>query len=264
MKTKIILFLTSAMLALTPACKKKEEAGKDDNAQKPPPAQKKDDPKTAEPTDDKAAADKSADGKSAADKNKPGVAAVVQLKVKSYDAWKGVFDKGVEQRKAGGILGHHINQGAEDPNLVTLYLPLSDPAKFKAFTTSEGLKKTMAEAGVAGPPQIWVVNTTIREAILDKGLPAIIVMHEVEDFAAWRKVYENFDAERKKLGITGHAVNQAVDNPNMVVVYHQADTLDVLKKFVESPRLKEVMKEAGVKSKPEISFHNAPGAAVMY
>jgi hypothetical protein len=37
-------------------------------------------------------------------------------------------------------------------------------------------------------------------------------------YAAWCRVYDGFDAERRGLGVKEHAVYQSVDNPNDVTV----------------------------------------------
>ena len=66
-----------------------------------------------------------------------------------------------------------------------------------------------------------------------------------------------FDADgdaRRKAGIIGHAVNRSVRNPNLVIVYLQAESLDSLRAFAGSAEVKAVMKEAGVVGAPEINF----------
>jgi hypothetical protein len=40
------------------------------------------------------------------------------------------------------------------------------------------------------------------------------VRHDVADYAAWRKVYDGFDAERIGLGVTAQSVYRSLDNPN--------------------------------------------------
>jgi hypothetical protein len=80
------------------------------------------------------------------------------------------------------------------------------------------------------------------------------VRHEVNDYATWRKGYDAFDAERKKMGVTGAAVYRSVDNPNDVTVTHDFKSADKGKEFASSARLKEVMEKAGVKSAPQIWF----------
>ncbi len=46
-----------------------------------------------------------------------------------------------------------------------------------------------------------------------------------------------------------------MDNPSVIVVYHQAESIETLQAFLANPDLKEVMEAAGVTSEPEVSFH---------
>jgi hypothetical protein len=50
-----------------------------------------------------------------------------------------------------------------------------------------------------------------------------------------------------------------VGNPNMVVIYLQAESLDALRAFAATPDLKDVMQAAGIVGAPDLSFVN--GAA---
>jgi hypothetical protein len=78
--------------------------------------------------------------------------------------------------------------------------------------------------------------------------------HPVADYKKWKKGYDAFDAERRKLGVTGAAVFQAAGDPNDVTVWHDFETLDAARKFATSPRLKEGMKDAGVAAEAQIWF----------
>ena len=82
----------------------------------------------------------------------------------------------------------------------------------------------------------------------------MFIRHEVNDYATWRKGYDAFNAERKKLGVTGAAVYRSVDNPNDVTVTHDFKSADKAKEFSSSARLKEVMAKAGVKGAPQVWF----------
>ena len=82
----------------------------------------------------------------------------------------------------------------------------------------------------------------------------LFVRHPVSDFAAWRKSYDAFDEERRGMGVKGHGVFQTTDNPRDVTVWHDFETLAAAKAFAESPRLQEVMKEAGVAGEPTVWF----------
>jgi quinol monooxygenase YgiN len=85
-------------------------------------------------------------------------------------------------------------------------------------------------------------------------MATLFVRHDVSDFAAWKQAYDAFDAERQSMGVTGHGVFQADGNPNAVTVYHHFESMEAAKAFMESPRLAEVMKAAGVTGTPEVWF----------
>jgi hypothetical protein len=82
----------------------------------------------------------------------------------------------------------------------------------------------------------------------------LFVRHNVADYRAWRKAYDDFDVERKKLGVIAHAVFQSIDDPNDVTVWHDFSAAESAKSFASSARLKEVMGNAGVKGVPQIWF----------
>ena len=165
-----------------------------------------------------------------------------------------MFDDHLPARKEASCLGHHINRGVDDPNMVYIYCPATDVDKVRAFLDSPDLENVMKNAGVEDPPTVKVMRPMSADFIPDKKLAGIIVSHVVEDYDAWRKVYDDFDLYRKESGIVGHAVNQAFDEPNSVIVYHQADSLNSLRAFVDSNELKARMRDGGVAEPPEIRF----------
>jgi len=83
-------------------------------------------------------------------------------------------------------------------------------------------------------------------------MATLFVRHTVADYATWRKVYDDFDTERKSLGVTSHGVYQLEGNANDVTAYHEFDTAEAARAFAASPRLKEVMGQAGVQGAPTI------------
>jgi heme-degrading monooxygenase HmoA len=82
----------------------------------------------------------------------------------------------------------------------------------------------------------------------------VFVRHPVADFAKWKKAYDDFDSERKGMGVVGHAVFKSADDPNDVTVVHDFKTLESAREFVESDRLRDVMSSAGVSGEPTIWF----------
>ncbi len=84
----------------------------------------------------------------------------------------------------------------------------------------------------------------------------LFVRHNVSDYGAWRKVYDEFDDDRGAMGVRGHAVFQSVDDPNDVTVWHDFDSVDETRPFVESEDLRSAMQRAGVQGEPQIWFAN--------
>ena len=82
----------------------------------------------------------------------------------------------------------------------------------------------------------------------------MFIRHVVGDYRVWRRAYNAFDKERRGMGVIGHAVYREVTTPNEVTVSHDFASVARAKAFAGSPRLREVMKGAGVKGKPTIWF----------
>lgn len=85
-------------------------------------------------------------------------------------------------------------------------------------------------------------------------MATLFVRHDVADFSAWKKAYDDFDEERAAMGVTGHGVYQVENNPNSVIIYHHFDSMEAAKAFMGSPRLREVMASAGVQGQPTVWF----------
>ena len=75
--------------------------------------------------------------------------------VKDYGNWKRVYDELASIRKANGVTGAGVYRDASDPNAITVTHQFKDMNTATAFANSEDLKSAMANAGVAGPPEIW-------------------------------------------------------------------------------------------------------------
>lgn len=86
--------------------------------------------------------------------------AVVQHRVKDYDAWKPVFDEHASIRTGASIVGHAVTQDVANPHMVTVWVQATDLEKLKGFFASKDLKGAMKKAGVRGAPTITIVETT--------------------------------------------------------------------------------------------------------
>jgi hypothetical protein len=85
-------------------------------------------------------------------------------------------------------------------------------------------------------------------------MTTLFVRHQVADYAKWKRVYDEFDATRKKLGVTGASVYRDADDASTVIVTHSFKDTGTAKAFVDSKDLQSAMERAGVAGPPEIWF----------
>jgi len=84
----------------------------------------------------------------------------------------------------------------------------------------------------------------------------LFVRLNVADYEAWRKVYDQFYAERGALGVVGAAAFQSVDDPNDLTIWHDFESAEVARAFVSSDALRNVMEHAGVQGEPQFWYTN--------
>lgn len=184
----------------------------------------------------------------------PSAAVVIDHDVEDYATWKRVFDRHAGARRDAGIIAAHVNQDAADPNRLRVYLAGTDPGRLAAFVGDIALMATMREAGVTGPPHILPITPVEDLVRKDRPRPGLIIRHEVRDYAVWKDAFDGHADARAKAGVIGHAVSRSVRNPNVVVIYLQAESLEALRAFAAAPDLETVMTAAGVIGVPDLSL----------
>jgi len=184
----------------------------------------------------------------------PPAAVIITQDIADWATWKAHFDGHEATRKAAGMLGHHINRGLENPNIVSVYIAVSDLAGAKAFAASDDLHSAMIAAGVKGAPTVTWMTPVVEGIVWDREVPAMMISHQVANFESWLAGYQAAEALRQRDGIIGAAVNRSLDDPSTVVVYHQAESVDTLKAFLADPGLKDAMQRAGVTSAPQVTL----------
>ncbi len=186
----------------------------------------------------------------------PTAAIVISHTVENFETWKRAFDGHASARRAAGVIAAHINRHADNPNMLSVYVAGTDAARLRALFASADTAATMLAAGVKGPPHVVEITPIEDLTVKDRALAGVIVRHEVSDYAAWKKAFDGHAEARARAGVIGHALNRSVQNPNVVVLYLQAESMDSLKAFASSDDLKQVMKGAGVVGAPDITFAN--------
>jgi hypothetical protein len=80
----------------------------------------------------------------------------------------------------------------------------------------------------------------------------MIIRHKVEDFAKWKRGYDNADWLRKQHGITYASVHHEESDPKDIIAVHQFKDMKGAKDFANA--VPAIMKEIGVIGQPQIWF----------
>ncbi len=81
----------------------------------------------------------------------------------------------------------------------------------------------------------------------------VLIIHEVENYEAWKKVFDNAAIIRKEAGELSYQVLKYENEPNKIVHFSAWASIADSKAFFESPRLVKIREEAGVKA-PEFIY----------
>jgi len=81
----------------------------------------------------------------------------------------------------------------------------------------------------------------------------VLIIHAVQDYAAWKKVFDEAAALRKAAGERSYQVLRDEHDPKRIVHFSQWQTLAQARAFFESARLVEIRRQAGVEA-PEFNY----------
>lgn len=81
----------------------------------------------------------------------------------------------------------------------------------------------------------------------------VLIIHEVEEYRAWKKIFDAAANIRKEAGEIQYQVLKYKDNPNKIVHFSAWKSIADAKLFFESPQLIQIRIDAGVKS-PEFIY----------
>jgi quinol monooxygenase YgiN len=90
----------------------------------------------------------------------------------------------------------------------------------------------------------------------------VLINHEVENYAAWKTVFDEAAGIRKAAGELSYQLLRFDHDANHIVHFSRWTSLDNARKFFESPELVEIRKKAGVKAPEFIYLHQLESATL--
>jgi quinol monooxygenase YgiN len=85
------------------------------------------------------------------------------------------------------------------------------------------------------------------------GMNYVLIIHEVADYAAWKKIFDNAASMRKEAGEITYQVLSYENASKKIVHFSRWTSIAAAKQFFESARLIQIRLEAGVKA-PEFIY----------
>ena len=76
----------------------------------------------------------------------------------------------------------------------------------------------------------------------------VLIIHEVADYAAWKKVFDEAAGIRKQAGEISFQLLKYDTDANQIVHFSEWSSLQIARNFFESEKLVEIRKKAGVKA----------------
>lgn len=82
----------------------------------------------------------------------------------------------------------------------------------------------------------------------------VIVQHQVEDYDAWRPLFDGHGTVRREHECSSERVYRAVDDPNHIAVVMEYPTAEAAEGLLADPSLSEAMSRGGVIGAPTVTF----------
>jgi quinol monooxygenase YgiN len=81
----------------------------------------------------------------------------------------------------------------------------------------------------------------------------VLIIHKVEDYETWKKIFDNAADIRKEAGERSYQVLKYDNEPNKIVHFSAWTSISNARAFFESPELVKIREKAGVKT-PEFIY----------
>ncbi len=83
----------------------------------------------------------------------------------------------------------------------------------------------------------------------------LAIRHEVQDYDAFREVYDELSELQQQWGVIAESVHRLVDAPNTVLILRQFATVPQAHGLLTSRELEAAMQRAGVQGEPRVEIY---------
>lgn len=180
---------------------------------------------------------------------------LIKTRIKSYEKWLPYYESHDSLRDANGLEKYVIARGTKDSNMLFVVMKMVDTTKAKAMISSPEMRARMKESGVIGAPEIDYVTTVMDDNSPIQSNDRLIVKHQVKDWDAWKKSFDDHKQARMDNGLMDRAVGYEMGNNHKVLVAFAITDAKKAEDFSKSKDLKAKMDSAGVVGAPSFFYY---------
>jgi quinol monooxygenase YgiN len=183
----------------------------------------------------------------------PMYGAILLQRVSDFETFKTAFEESRPQRQRAGFVAQGLMRGVGDPQLVAVWLAVTDVDKAKQYFADKTIRARLRAAGALGAPEIGLSSNVAAK--MEPGrtdLHAALVRLAVDDVAAFKASFAAAELDREAAGIVGYSLGQDVDDDHLLYVYLQSEDPALLQSYVRAKQTKQSWRDAGVRGNPRV------------
>lgn len=177
--------------------------------------------------------------------------AIVVQHVSEYPAWRAAFDAALPERRRAGFVAQGVLRGVQDPQLVAVWLAVTDAPRAKLFFADTALQQKMHRGTVIGRQVVQLSSNVAAQMEPGRtGLYAALLALVVEDFSVFKLAFAAQAEERLRAGVIGYALSHDVDDMQVAYVYLQAPSAEALRSYLAAKPTRQRWRDAGMRNNP--------------
>lgn len=181
--------------------------------------------------------------------------AVVLQRTGDFERWSAAFEESREQRRAAGFAAQGLMRGVDDPQLVAVWLAVTDVQLAKRYFADKTIWRQLRAAGAQGPAEVRLsANVAAKMEPGRTDLYAALVQLRLSDVEAFKTSFAAQEQARETAGIVGYSLGQDVDDEHLLHVYLQSEDSEVLKAYLASKQTRQNWVDAGLRGHPRVVF----------
>jgi hypothetical protein len=97
--------------------------------------------------------------------------------------------------------------------------------------------------------------TNLVQVEEERPMALLAVQHTVQDYPAWRAIYDTLDEVEQNWGVTAASVHQMACASNVVLVLRYFATVAQAQGFLTNREIRAAMERAGVEGTPRVEIY---------